>query len=167
MKAVDAPGRQGATTKSYPDDTSRRSNAAGRDAAAADWQATPGPGHWVRRRSMAVGLLALGLAPLVLLGCAKKKVLAVPNLPPETQLFIQGPVDAVNHYVHLYWFGSDPDGAVVGYELRFKNPEVPADSAWIFTTRTDSIFAVYTPAGFSAARFEVRAIDDSPTPRPW
>jgi hypothetical protein len=38
-KAVDALGRQGATTKSYPYDTSRRSNAAGRDAAAADWQA--------------------------------------------------------------------------------------------------------------------------------
>jgi hypothetical protein len=36
-KAADAPGGQGATTKSYLVDTSRRSNAARRDAAAADW----------------------------------------------------------------------------------------------------------------------------------
>src|SRR5206468_10470331 len=38
------PGGQGATTKSYHGDTSRRSNAASRDAAAADCQATPGTG---------------------------------------------------------------------------------------------------------------------------
>ncbi len=43
-KAADAPDWQDATTKSYPGDTSRRSNAASRDAAAADWQGTSGTG---------------------------------------------------------------------------------------------------------------------------
>jgi len=44
-KADAAPGWQGATTKSYHGDTSRRSNAARRDAAAADWQAISETGH--------------------------------------------------------------------------------------------------------------------------
>jgi hypothetical protein len=44
-KAVAAPGWQGATTTMYPGDTSRRSNEASRDAAAADWQAISETGH--------------------------------------------------------------------------------------------------------------------------
>ena len=50
-KAVDAPARQGATTKSYVVHTSRRSNAAGRDAAAADWQAVTVTGHLLPARN--------------------------------------------------------------------------------------------------------------------
>jgi len=108
-------------------------------------------------------LLALGLlmVPMLLAGCAKKKLLAIGDLPPETTLFVQGPVDPVNHVVRLYWFGSDTDGEVVGYELRFKNPEAPADTQWVFTTKTDSTFAVFAPAGLSMPLFEVRAVDDA------
>ncbi|OLE60050.1 MAG: hypothetical protein AUI36_12640 [Cyanobacteria bacterium 13_1_40CM_2_61_4] len=43
-KAADALGEPGATTKSYQGDTLRRSNAARRDAAAADWQGLSGDG---------------------------------------------------------------------------------------------------------------------------
>src|SRR5207237_9077744 len=75
-----------------------------------------------------------------LAGCGKgHKGPLAPDAPPETRLFVRGPVDTVNHVVHLYWFGSDPDGDVVGFEVRLLNPEAPADSAWRFTTRSDSL----------------------------
>ncbi len=112
------------------------------------------------RRFAALTVLGACLGLVLLASCAKKKILAVENLPPETTLFVQGPLDTVNHVVHLYWFGSDPDGGVVGYELRFKNPALPADTQWVFTTRTDSVFTVFAPAGYTMPLFEVRAIDD-------
>ncbi len=112
------------------------------------------------RRLVAACVLALCLAPVLLAGCARKKILAVGNLPPETTLFVQGPLDTVNHIVQLYWFGSDPDGDVVGFELRFKNPALPADTQWVFTTRTDSVFTVFSPSGYTMPLFEVRSIDD-------
>src|SRR5439155_15538378 len=43
-----APARQGATTKSYQGDTSRRSNAAGRDEAPSECQRISGKGHLYR-----------------------------------------------------------------------------------------------------------------------
>jgi hypothetical protein len=120
------------------------------------------------RRWAAACLVALCLVPALLAGCAKKKILAVGNLPPETTLFVQGAVDTVSHVVHLYWFGSDADGDVAGFELRFQSPLAPADTQWVFTTRTDSVFRVLSPGGYVAPLFEVRAIDDmgqrDPTP---
>jgi len=105
-----------------------------------------------------IALAALALLAVVS-GCSPKNTL-VPNVPPETSLFVQGPVDTVNHVVHLYWFGSDPDGDVTGFELRFHNPAAPADTQWTFTTKSDSLFTVFTPNGSSAPIFEVRSIDD-------
>lgn len=111
----------------------------------------------------AVALAALG----ALAGCSSKGTLK-PNLPPETSLFVQGPVDTVNHVVHIYWFGTDVDGYVTRYELRFKNPALPADTQWVSTTRTDSVFTVYSPSGYVAPVFQVRAYDNDgavdPTP---
>jgi hypothetical protein len=69
------------------------------------------------------------------------------NKPPETVLFVNGDLDTVNHVVHLYWFGTDSDGKVQGFEWRLMNPEAPADTVWQFTTLTDSIFTVLTAAG--------------------
>jgi hypothetical protein len=83
-----------------------------------------------------------------------------PVLPPDTRIFIEGPVDTVNHIVHLHWFGSEANGYIAGYEVRLLNPAAPADTNWVFTTLTDSIVTVLTPTGFTAAIFEVRAIDD-------
>ena len=110
---------------------------------------------------VAVTLLAIAA------GCSPKRTL-VPNLPPETTLFVQGPVDTVNHVVRLFWFGSDPDGDVAGFEVRFHNPEAPADTEWHFTQSTDIQFTVFTPNGVTQPLFEVRAIDNTglrdPTP---
>lgn len=110
----------------------------------------------------APGLLALAgvaAAALALLGCERKTLLR-PNVPPETLLFVQGPVDTVGHHVHLYWFGTDPDGDVEGYEWRFKNPLRPADTLWAFTDTTDRVFTVFDSTGTVEPTFEVRAIDD-------
>jgi hypothetical protein len=119
----------------------------------------------IRRVLSLLVLLAVGMT-IVLAGCAKKKFTAVENLAPETSLFVQGTLDTVNHVVQIYWFGSDPDGAVSGFELRFKNPASPTDTAWTFTSRTDSLFTVFIPSGYEAPRFEVRAIDNTGTRDP-
>lgn len=103
-------------------------------------------------------------------GCGVKGTLA-PNIAPETVVFVEGPVDTVNHVVMLRWFGSDPDGEVVRYEFRFVYPagQAPAgydSSAWTSTTRRDSTFAAYTPLGYSMPTFVIRAIDDDGLPDP-
>lgn len=110
-------------------------------------------------RRLVVAIALLGALAALLAGCGTKGPLK-PNLPPVASIFIQGPVDTVNHNVHLYWFGTDPDGYVTGFDIRLLNPSAPADSQWSFTTRTDSLFSIYTPAGFAAPVFEVRAIDN-------
>jgi hypothetical protein len=110
------------------------------------------------------GLLALGLAS----GCAKAKITGVGDQPPTTSVFVQFTPDslatnhAVNHLVHLYWFGSDPDGDVVGYDIRFVYPgQAPDTVKWFRTTRHDSLMAVYTPTGYAAPIFQVRAVDNA------
>lgn len=118
------------------------------------------------RRIAGLIVLAALLAIVAMAGCAKKKILAVQNLPPETTLFVEGSLDTVNHVVRLFWFGSDPDGEIRGYEFMIDNPAQPESAHWVFTNRTDSLFTIYTPAGYAMPTFRVRAIDDSPTPKP-
>ncbi len=111
------------------------------------------------------GFLALFLLmAAALAGCAKKKNALLPDIPPETTVFVQftpGAGHDVNHLVHLYWYGTDPDGDVVAYEFRFVYPgDLPDTVAWHRTVNKDSVFAVYTPTGLSTPTFEVRAIDN-------
>jgi hypothetical protein len=121
------------------------------------------------RRAIAWTGLALGaaglLAVLVLASCGgltgKLTGTTKGNLPPHTVLFVNGALDTVNHVVHLYWFGTDPDGVVQGFEWQMKNPVMPADTAWHFTTQSDSIFTVQAPAGYTNPVFSVRAIDNA------
>ena len=124
------------------------------------------------RRFAPLVLAALALPVALAIGCSKKSSVLRPDVPPETSVFVQftpGPEHAVNHLVHLYWSGSDPDGDVVAFEFRFVHPGDRADTVtWHRTTLTDSVFAVYTPNGVSMPTFEVRAIDNAgltdPTP---
>lgn len=82
------------------------------------------------------------------------------NQAPHTVLFVNGPIDTVNHVVHLYWFGTDPDGNIAGFEWRMDNPRTPADTGWHFTHASDSVFTVFADSGFANPVFSVRAIDN-------
>ncbi|CAN5600881.1 hypothetical protein BH23BAC4_BH23BAC4_00400 [soil metagenome] len=66
--------------------------------------------------------------------------------------------------VFVAWTGVDPDGFVVGYELRYyDSSERPGvDDLWTHTTSRDTLILLPLPFGQSTAQvvFEVRAIDN-------
>jgi len=119
--------------------------------------------------------LLLGLAVMIALGaagCSPKKVI-LGNRAPSTRLFVQydgtnGDPHTVPNSVHLYWFGSDPDGFVARYEYRFIFfPGGDPAPAWSRTQRTDSLFNVPdsvlvngSDTAFVSPVFEVRAVDN-------
>jgi hypothetical protein len=113
-------------------------------------------------------LALLALAVQGLTGCSPKRKILFGNLPPETRVFLQGPIDTVSHRVHIYWFGSDVDGSVVAYRMRFVyRAPLPQDPPWdtVYCALpgrcTDSTFTVYTgDSTVVAPRFEIAAIDD-------
>ncbi len=105
-------------------------------------------------------------------GCGSKGTLS-PNQPPETLVFVSGDLDTVRHIVELSWFGTDPDGEVDHYEIKwiYEAGQAPAgddSTRWFTTDRTESTFTVWTPSGAAMPTFVVRAIDDEnaadPTP---
>ena len=91
-------------------------------------------------------------------------------------MFVRGEVDTVSHRVRLYWFGTDPDGRVEKYALRWVYPPpAPQDPAWdtiparLPGVGTDSMFTMLTGDSFVVMpRFEIFAIDNEgaadPTP---
>jgi hypothetical protein len=124
----------------------------------------------MRLRAMLATLVVVGLALGGLAGCSKK-LRPIQNLPPETYVFVQGPVDTVNHRVHLYWYGTDPDGSIVAYAFRWVYPSPASqDPAWVTirgengVLRTDSMFTVFTGGTRDTVvvmpRFEIYAIDN-------
>jgi len=118
----------------------------------------------VKRVLLLLALLSAVAGLGITTGCGITKKLAGTlhaNQPPHTVLFVNGAIDTVNHVVHLYWFGTDVDGAIAGFEWQMKNPVTPADTAWHFTTNTDSVFVVQTPSGYTNPVFSVRAIDNA------
>jgi len=128
-----------------------------------------------RRILAPLALLLLGYA--LLGGCGGAKKVLVGDIPPETVIAVRSvapdTLAAVNHLVRLHWFGSDPDGEVVAYDIRFFNGAAPADTSWhripcATEDCTDSLFTIYSPSGYTKAKFEVRAVDNQgvvdPTP---
>ena len=120
-----------------------------------------------RRAVTAAAALTLALAGLAALGtgCSPKNVVGA-NAPPETFAFIQAPVDSispVNHRIHVYWYGADPDGEVVGYDIRVIAGGGPGDPPWVRVPRTttDSLFTIFTgDSALVTPTFEFRAVDD-------
>jgi len=134
----------------------------------------PGRGGAFWRRMAGCGVLVGVVLALATFGCREEFAADVDtNLPPDTYL-TRAPAESSTtvYYTHLYWYGNDPDGAVVGYEFAISD-SLPADEdtlTYRFTTRTDSVFKM--PVGRSqqvlGRRFYVRAIDNEgavdPTP---
>jgi hypothetical protein len=125
-------------------------------------------GPLLKRALPVVLLTLLALAVQGLGGCSPKKKVLFGNLPPETRVFLQGPIDTVSHRVHISWFGSDVDGSVVAYRMRFVYPAPePQNPPWdtLFCALpgrcTDSLFTVRTgDLTVVSPRFEIAAIDD-------
>jgi hypothetical protein len=118
--------------------------------------------------ALALGLLTvLGLAALA--GCSKDLGGPHANKPPETGVFVQGPLDTVRYSVDLYWWGQDVDGEVVGYYYQWTlGSAAPADTGWVFTTANNKEFVLPVPDGYALQTFWVKAVDNSnnedPTP---
>ncbi len=85
------------------------------------------------------------------------------NLPPTTKLTVEsinrGDDFRLSSQIKISWFGSDPDGYVIGYEYAINDT---SESAWSFTTKTDSTFILPITPGENQADvfFKVRAIDN-------
>ncbi|MFT5142039.1 MAG: hypothetical protein ACI80V_002668 [Rhodothermales bacterium] len=97
---------------------------------------------------------------------------------PDTELAVRDTslvdnlVDGVRliSTVKVSWSGTDPDGFVSGFEVRFFGTTVPSSGEWTFTTSNDSLVLLPIPRGERIADvvFEVRSIDNEglrdPTP---
>jgi hypothetical protein len=89
----------------------------------------------------------------------------LPNQAPKTytvvDTIIRNGDDRFTSTVVLNWWGTDPDGFVVGYEFTFDPNPGPA-TVWVSTTKTDSTFLLTVPSGQDTFdfRFTVRAIDN-------
>lgn len=95
------------------------------------------------------------------------------NLPPNTELSVRD-VSLVENLgnrrltstVAVSWAGSDPDGFVAHFEIRFypasQQGAIGPEDGWTVTTRRDSLVLLPIEEGSSTADvvFEVRAVDN-------
>lgn len=95
------------------------------------------------------------------LSACRKSGNLLPNQAPETstsvsEINLTGE-NRLNSLVKLSWWGSDPDGYVVGYEFSFDQ------ETWVFTENQDSTFLFSIPKGSDTVDidFWVRSVDDA------
>jgi hypothetical protein len=115
-------------------------------------------------------LLLAALCPLFLLAGCEEEAGPLPlNTTPSTYLQVQGAdLDTVDYRQILNWWGSDPDGSVIGYCIRWDGEwEPPADAircafdnTFMFTTVTTDTFVVPISGAYGERTFAVRAVDD-------
>ena len=114
-------------------------------------------------------LLLLALVLVLLAGaCAKaKKATLMPNAPPETFLFVHpdSTISPTSHAIQLHWWGSDVDGNVVAFDIRFVrggDQSTPWSRIYVQANQGyDSLFVLQTAdSALIAPEFEVRAVDN-------
>ncbi len=118
-------------------------------------------------------LLTLAFAAWLVAGC-DTAISGDPfdNQPPDTQLSVSDTslvdniddLDRLSSTVAVSWSGTDPDGYVSAYELRFSETGAFAgpEAGWSRTTATDTLVLLPIPRGdqFGNVTVEVRAIDN-------
>jgi hypothetical protein len=118
--------------------------------------------------------LFLLAAAAVVLACAEEPTGSLPdNLPPVTYLSVQGAdsgtvLDTVSYAQALRWWGTDSDGEIVGYLIRWDSGWQPpaeaerwsVDSSWIVTAATADTFVLAVNGTYAEHVFSVRALDD-------
>ena len=105
------------------------------------------------------------LIVIVAAGCAERKDLTTPNLPPETYIAAGDSIRNPTVYMQtVRWWGEDSDGEVVGYQYRWStDPAEPCcslDTSWVFTEATSMEFNLPVTDGLRSHTIFVRAIDD-------
>ncbi len=120
-------------------------------------------------------LLLFVASALLLHACSDSEGPLPGNVPPLTYLSVQGAdLDTLDYRQILHWWGSDPDGTVIGYLIKWDGgwtpPEGairwPADTSFVFTTATTDTFTVPTGGDYAERTFVVRALDDQNAPDP-
>jgi|LJSS01.1.fsa_nt_gb hypothetical protein len=105
---------------------------------------------------LSIRKLVSGCLLLMSAGCADGLVGTLhPNIPPETVLWVDTIGTAQPSQAHLYWYGADPDGYVVGFLLTTDGKE------WRFTTRRDTVVSFSVGARDTAYRIGVAAVDNT------
>ena len=111
-------------------------------------------------------LLAFGIVLIIVFISSCKDPLSGSfneNEPPSTKLTVEridrGDDFRLSSQIQISWFGQDPDGFVIGYEFAINDT---SESAFTFTTKTDSLFILPITPGQSTddVLFKVRAVDD-------
>ncbi len=77
------------------------------------------------------------------------------NRRPETFLAVDSVRTEQSSQVHVYWYGDDPDGLVIGFLFSWDFRH------WYFTRRNDSLFQLRLRRPDSTFRFAVAAVDNS------
>ncbi len=127
----------------------------------------------MRLLSRAAFFLTFAVAAMAGSGC-ESNISGTPfdNQPPDTQLSVRdtslvdnlGEEDRLSSSVQVSWSGTDSDGFVEAYELRYyADGERPAaEAGWTRTMRSDSLVLLPIPRGERGANvvFEVRAVDN-------
>lgn len=117
----------------------------------------------------ATGRLAVLLLSLLALSCEESPGPMPERVPPLTYLSVQGAaLDTTDYRQILHWWGTDPDGRVEGYYIRWDGGWIPpegserwsADTTFVFTTATSDTFAVPLGGAFGTRTFCVRAVDE-------
>jgi hypothetical protein len=119
---------------------------------------------WLRRLVSGLGLCG-AVCLIVFYGCREQVGNEIDrNRAPDTYLTGFPPDSTTSTYrIHLFWYGSDYDGRVVGYEYAVTDSSPIEDTiTYKFTTRTDSVFKmqVGSTQQVMAHRFYIRAIDN-------
>ncbi|MFW5972440.1 MAG: hypothetical protein ACOCTG_00495 [Bacteroidota bacterium] len=129
-----------------------------------------------------VALVAVTAASFVIISGCDTSISGtqLDNQPPSTQLSVRdtslvGNIEERDRFastVFVSWTGTDPDGFVTSFDLRYFNEgERPGpEDEWNSTTRNDTLILLPIPRGEAVANvvFEVRAVDNEGArdPRP-
>ncbi len=116
-------------------------------------------------------LLLVGLGVLCVTGCEKNEGAFPENQMPRTYLSITdpaGPADTTDYRKILSWWGTDTDGKVTGYLIRWTGDWEPASGSeyeyrgrtYSLTTATQDTFSIPVDGVFAEQSFTVRAVDD-------
>jgi hypothetical protein len=95
--------------------------------------------------------------PLIFLGCINKPDEPLPNIRPETYiaLFPDSSLNRTSSRLHLYWWGYDEDGWVIGYVFTFDRRN------WFWTNRSDSVFGLAIFGQDTSYTFFILAVDNT------